>query len=347
LSAMAKAIPSIQSTAQLAKHLKLSRWTVSRALNGHPAVKAETRRRVEEAAQALHFVPSALARGLQGGRTGTIGVCFNELESPVLVKKISILHRLLRERGLRGLIELTHGEPQAEREVIAHFVNMRVDGIVTVYSQLPSSGAFDALLAGTEIGVVHVDPLTELLRPAVTMNRALAMKLLVQHIVDRGRRRLVLLGIRRTLYPDRWRGLRAAFRKHRLAEPMDVRVWAHEDSKAQDYSYGRQLAEELLADGFKPTAILALNDRVAIGAMTRLQEAGWRIPEDCFMAGFDNLDITEHCRPTLTTIDHHSEELMARALAILLGKHPSTNGMKTLAPSLMIRASTAAAGLSS
>jgi len=337
---MAKATPTIQSTAQLAQHLKLSRWTVSRALNGHPAVKPETRRRIEEAALALNFVPSSLARGLQGGRTGTIGVCFNELESPVLVKKISILHRMLRDRGLRGLIELTHGEPQAEREVIAHFVNMRVDGIVTVYSRFPSVAAFDGLLAGTEIGVVHVDPLTESLRPAVAMDRALAMKLLVQHLVERGHRRLALLGIRRTLYPDRWRGLRAAFKKHHLAEPADVRVWAHEDSMAQDYAHGRQLAGELLASGFKPTAILALNDRVAIGAMTRLQEAGWRIPEDCALAGFDNLDISEHCRPTLTTIDHQSDELMTRALAVLLGEALDNSKAKTLAPSLIVRAST-------
>ena len=340
---MPKATPSIQSTAQLAEHLKLSRWTVSRALNGHPAVKPETRRRIEEAARSLNFVPSALARGLQGGRTGTIGVCFNELESPVLVKKISILHRLLRERGLRGLIELTHGDPQAEREVIAHFLNMRVDGIVTVYSQFPTGDAFDALLAGTEIGVVHVDPLTESLRPAVTMDRALAMKLLVNHLVERGHRRIALLGIRRTLYPDRWRGLRAAFRKHHLSEPAEVRVWAHEDSPAQDYVHGRQLADELLADGFKPTAILALNDRVAIGAMTRLQEAGWRIPEDCALAGFDNLDITEHCRPTLTTIDHHSDELMAKALTVLLGKTKINNKLVNLAPSLIVRSSTGSA----
>lgn len=336
---MAKTTPSIQSTAQLAEHLKLSRWTVSRALNGHPAVKPETRRRVEEAAQAFNFVPSALARGLQGGRTGTIGVCFNELESPVLVKKISILHRLLRERGLRGLIELTHGEAQAERDVIAHFVNMRVDGIVTVYSQLPSSAAFDALLAGTEIRIVHVDPLTESLGPAVTMDRALAMKLLVQHLVELGHRRLALLGIRRTLYPDRWRGLRAAFKKHQLAEPAQIRVWAHEDSTAQDYSHGRLLAEELLADGYKPTAILALNDRVAIGAMTRLQEAGWRIPEDCALVGFDNLDIGEHCRPTLTTIDHQSDELMARALAILFGEVHAKKPFDAFPPRLIVRAS--------
>jgi DNA-binding LacI/PurR family transcriptional regulator len=209
-----------------------------------------------------------------------------------------------------------------------------------VYSQLTSGAAFDGLLAGMEINVVHVDPLVETLRPAVSMDRALAMKLLVNHLVERGHRRIALLGIRRTLYPDRWRGLRAAFKRHRLREPDNIRIWAHEESAAQDYAHGRQLAEELLASDFKPTAILALNDRVALGAMARLQDAGWRFPEDCALAGFDNLDIAEHCRPALTTIDHQSDELMARALALLLGETPATRSPPPLPPRLVVRAST-------
>lgn len=339
---MAAQPPVIHSTEELAAYLKLSRWTVSRALNHHAAVKAATRERVLAAAKALHFAPNQMASHLRGGRTGLVGVCFNELESPVLVKKISLLQRLLRERGQRGLIELTHGDPQAEREVIAHFRRMRADGIITVYSQVASTEAFDALLAGSGVGVVHVDPLNETLRPAATMDRAAAMRLLVDHLVSFGHRRLALLGIRRTLYPDRWRGLRSAFRKHALTEPASVRVFAHEDSPAQDYAHGRALAGELLADGFRPTAILALNDRVAIGAMTRLQEAGWRFPEDCSVTGFDNIDVSEHTRPALTTIDHQSDLIMREALTLLSepAKSTSAKTLRVIKPRLIVRAST-------
>jgi DNA-binding LacI/PurR family transcriptional regulator len=330
--------PVIRSTAELAAHLKLSRWTVSRALNHHPAVKPATRDRVLAAAQALHFAPNQMARSLQGGRTGLVGVCFNELESPVLVKKISILHRLLRERGQRGLIELTHGDPLAEREVIAHFARMRVDGIITVYSQVASPDEFAALSADTGIPVVHVDPLTESLRPAATLDRAAAMRLLVDHLVTLGHRRIALLGIRRTLYPDRWRGLRSAFKKHALAKPASVRVFASEDSNAQDYAHGRALADELLADGYRPTAIIALNDRVAIGSCARLQEAGWRFPEDCSVTGFDNIDVAEHIRPALTTIDHQSDLIMREALELLAS--PPVKTLRIIKPRLIVRAST-------
>lgn len=337
---MAEQPPVIHSTAELAAFLKLSRWTVSRALNHHPAVKAATRERVLTAARDHHFAPNQLARNLQGGSTGLVGVCFNELESPVLVKKISRLHRLLRERGQRGLIELTHGDPHAEREAIAHFGRMRVDGIVTVYSQVASTEAFNALAAGAGVAVVHVDPLTESLRPAATMDRAQAMRLLVDHLVCQGHRRFALLGIRRTLYPDRWRGLHAAFRKHGLTEPRDVRVWADEQSTAQDYAHGRTLADALLADAFRPTAIIALNDRVAIGALTRLQEAGWRFPADCSITGFDNIDVAEHCRPALTTIDHRSELIMRAALDLLSGYASGKTAARVVKPRLMVRAST-------
>jgi DNA-binding LacI/PurR family transcriptional regulator len=336
---MAETPPVIQSTAELAAYLKLSRWTVSRALNNHPAVKPATRERVLSAAREVHFAPNQLARNLQGGRTGLVGVCFNELESPALVRKISLLHRLLRERGQRGLIELTHGDPKAEREVIAHFGRMRVDGIITVYSSVASTEVFHSLRGSSAPAVVHVDPLTESLRPAATLDRAQAMRLLVGHLVAQGCRRLALLGIRRTLYPDRWRGLRAAFQKHGLSEPADVRVWADEASLSQDYAHGRQLAEALLADGFRPAAIIALNDRVAIGAMTRLQEAGWQFPEDCAMAGFDNLDVTEHCRPALTTIDHRSERIMAEALK-LLDQKTDAPAFRVVKPRLIVRDST-------
>lgn len=337
---MAAQPPVIHSTAELAAYLKLSRWTVSRALNDHPAVKPATRERVLAAAKASHFAPNQMARNLQGGRTGLVGVCFNELESPVLVKKIALLHRFLRERGQRGLIELTHGDPQAERDVIAHFGRMRVDGIITVYSQVASTEAFNTLLSGAEVAVVHVDPLTESLRPAATLDRAVAMRLIVGHLAGHGHRRLALLGIRRTLYPDRWRGLRAAFREHGLSEPADVRTWAHEHSTAQDYAHGRALAAELLADGFRPTAIVALNDRVAIGAMTRLQEAGWRFPGDCSIAGFDNIDVAEYCRPALTTIDHRSELILRAALDLLAAAPAGKAGARVVKPLLVARAST-------
>ena len=85
------------TTAALAKHLGISRWTVSRVLNGHSGVKAETVRRVRQAIDELDFQPSALARGLRGGQTTTVGVCFQDLDSPVMAMRAASLQQRLRE----------------------------------------------------------------------------------------------------------------------------------------------------------------------------------------------------------------------------------------------------------
>lgn len=119
----------ISSTKDLAQHLGISRWTVSRVLNGHPEVKEESRIRVLEAAGELGFSPNAMARGLRGGPTGLIGVCFQELESPALAKKMAFLQQELRTWGFQAMIELTDGDPELEESVIRHFLSLRTEGI--------------------------------------------------------------------------------------------------------------------------------------------------------------------------------------------------------------------------
>src|SRR5210317_1314738 len=96
----------IEGTAALARHLGLSRWTVSRILNGHPGVKEETRQRVMKAVAELGFEPNKLARSLRGGRSGLIGVSFPYLEATVLAEKGRVLKNALAEAGYRGIFEI-------------------------------------------------------------------------------------------------------------------------------------------------------------------------------------------------------------------------------------------------
>ena len=86
----------------LAQHLGISRWTVSRVLNGHSGVKEETRKRVLEAMEELGFSPNRFAQGLRGKPSGLIGVSFPYLEATVLAEKSRQLQQELRESGYRG-----------------------------------------------------------------------------------------------------------------------------------------------------------------------------------------------------------------------------------------------------
>src|SRR5687768_17864593 len=85
--------PAIHSIADFARHLNLSAWTVSRAINGHPEVNQRTRQRIVAAMHELGFRPNPLARGLGGRRTGMIGVCFMGLGNPIVDRKVYHLDR--------------------------------------------------------------------------------------------------------------------------------------------------------------------------------------------------------------------------------------------------------------
>lgn len=185
----------IASTKDLADYLGLSKWTVSRVLNGHPEVKEETRQRVLEAAREHGFSPNAMARGLRGGSTGLVGVCFQKLESPALAKKTSFLQQELRSLGFQGMIELTDGDPNLEETAIRHFLSLKCDGIILVGTTLKGDNPTIQHLIKARVLIVLVDPIHKFLFSAIHLDRAGIMEHIVDHLWGGGHRQFALLGI--------------------------------------------------------------------------------------------------------------------------------------------------------
>ena len=322
----------VRGTAGLARHLGISRWTVSRVLNGHSGVKEETRQRVLEAMAELGFEPNRLARGLRGVPSGVVGVSFPHLEAMVLARKSQALQRQLRDAGYRGIFEIPEGDAEIEAAVVRHFLSIQVDGIVLIGSTLPADSPVLAEVAERGIGIVAVDPTQPLRIARVTLDRGQAMELMLGYLVDLGHRKIGLLGFNSDdMFP--------AVRRQGLdLQSFDLEGFGH-----QDYRLGAILGEQVLALGSKgPTALLCLNDRIAIGAMRTLQEAGRSIPGDYSIIGFDNLPETAWTNPPLTTVDHNINRLMEQATRLLW---QSVRGEATrnqrVEPRLIVRQSTA------
>src|SRR5690349_12388608 len=123
---------TIHSTSDLARHLGLSRWAVSRAINGQGGVSSETVEQVRAAMKEFGFTPSPHGRGLRGQRTGVIGICFRALDTPITIQKIAQVQRLVGEHGYRPLFEMTGLDRNQGLDVINHFISMRVEGVLLV-----------------------------------------------------------------------------------------------------------------------------------------------------------------------------------------------------------------------
>lgn len=333
--------PAIRSIPDFAKYLNLSAWTVSRAINGHPEVKEATRRRVMEAMDEVGFRPNPLARGLGGRRTGMVGVCLFNLDNPIVSAKVFHLQEFLRRQHLRSLLEVTQRDAESERRVIEDFMRIRTDGMVLMYSNL------DAATLAAQVGEVPcvvVDPHQPQTIPNVSLDRRQAMRLLLEHLLRLEHRSFAVLGFNKS-DPWRWPALVETARHHGLNTERSFR-FAEMPAVTSQIEAGRLMAEAILKWPNRPTALIAVDDRMALGAIQALRAAGVDVPRQMSVTGFDNIELARQLHPTITTIEQNSARLMQRAGEILLEQiarplaQRGTARSETTPPELVIGEST-------
>ncbi|HEY0258191.1 MAG TPA: LacI family DNA-binding transcriptional regulator [Candidatus Methylacidiphilales bacterium] len=337
---------NVSSTYYLAQYLGLSEWTVSRAINGHPEVKAATRERILKAMDEIGFRPNPVARGLSGKAMGIVGVCFGNASNALMIDKITILEEFLREHHLRGVLAICPPDEESQIRVLADFKHLRLDGIVLIQSYIRTA-QLRKLLKG--IRCVHVDPPTPDLLPRIALDRIAAMSLIINHLYDLGHRSFGTLGFS-SVNVWRWQGLVENLHKLGLNPQNHLQAFELAAPGLESYADGIELGQLACRAPVRPTAFIAINDRVAVGAMQAMRDLGLRVPEDVSVMGFDNLDVGQYLRPRLTTIDQQSENLMRQAGELLLTQLSATSSAEPtqsilIEPHLIIRDSTGPAPL--
>ena len=311
--------PVIRSTAEFARFVGLARTTVSRVLNDQPGLRPATIAKVRRAIEETGFTPNAYALHLKGKRTATVGICMENLLTPPAVLKLASLQHRLRERGYASLIEVL--EPGSSRRVIRHFLSLRVDAVIFV-------GHFvgEEIEARVREMAVHatphivIDQLGIAGAHTVALDRVRGMGEVVEHLLGLGHVSFGLLGISGPArsVSDRLAGIETALAAHSLDFNQVTRSLDSRHVRQNDFEYGRALAASFIGEPKRPTAFLALNDEIAIGALHGLQEAGLRVPEDASVTGFNNQEICLMPTPMLTSVDQRVEETVRSAVDLLL-----------------------------
>lgn len=301
--------PQIRSVADLARFLDLSDWTVSRAINGSPAVKRSTRERVLNAMKESGFEPDPLARGLRGKINGLVGICFGEYRNMILIEKLASLEAYLRDNGFRSILAFTGNDAAAERRALAEFKRLRVEAVVLVQSHLAEEQA-DSEVAG--IARIYVDPIYSHSGLSVSLDRNKGVELLVKHLAALGHRQFGVLGFTEANV-WRWPGMRQAFADLEFDLKKQVQFFEIPEGEEFRPEFGPDLADAVLSAKSPPTALLALSDLLAVSVIQSLNARGIRVPEDFSVTGFDNLGIARCFRPKLTTIDQRPDVLIRAA----------------------------------
>jgi DNA-binding LacI/PurR family transcriptional regulator len=306
--------------------------TVSRSFTSPASVAAVTRERVLAVAADLHYAPNRAARGLITGRTGNVGVIVPDLGNPYF-------HAVLKGAQARArqadyAVFVADGqESAAEEEALINAMSKQVDGIVLCSSRLAP-----ARLAGLEM-----TPTVVLLnrrvpgRPSVVVDSADGMKQAVAHLADLGHRRCAFISGPRRSWSNqqRQRGLRVAAAHHGI-EVVGL------GPVAPQFQSGVQLADEVLRAG--ATAVLAYNDLVAVGILSRLADAGVRVPDELSVVGFDDIPLAAMVTPPLTTVALPTVQAGDAAVELLLarldGPGEQAPTARKLPAALVVRGST-------
>ena len=307
----------------IAKRCNVAVSTVSRAINNHPDINPETRRKIMKVIEENHYIPNNSAQNLKKSVSKTIGVVIKGADNqlfakmrPVLVEGIAQYDydsdieyisisgdeirealRLVKEKRLKGLIFLGGNHNRTEEDLKAvpvPFVMCTVDMDETVPKDLYSS--------------VSVDSYQESYR-------------MVDHLCSKGYKKIVIFSGSRgdeSVGRLRLNGYRDALKANRI-EVDEQRIWYSQDWAEDVFSManGYRMGKKLIESGIDFDCVYAVADSIAIGAGRALLESGIRIPEECGLAGFDGLDETLYYHPSITTMRQPVKEMAEDAVKIL------------------------------
>lgn len=321
----------------VAKLAGVSPSTVSRILNGTAVVSDAKREAVVEATKTLGFVPNPLARGLAGGRTFSIGVVTQAIDSPFYGAALRGIEDELDPAGYSPLFMSAHWDPVAEARCLEVLHARRVDGIVVLMPRL-SDAALQACaqalpvvvtgreLRATQLFSLNFDNFTGALRAT-------------EHLLALGHTRIAFITGDEE-HPDaseRHRGYRAALQAAGIAFDPQLVV----PGKYHEIS-GLEAVNYLIEKKCEFTAIFAANDQMAAGAALGLFQHGLRVPEDVSLVGFDDLPTSVYATPPLSTIHQPAYELGRLAAASVLQMIAGTQPTAELpSPELLVRGSSA------
>ena len=322
----------------VASACNVSPSTVSRILNGTAVVSPKKREAVDRAISALGFVPNPVARGLAGGRTLSVGVVTQAIDSPFYGVALRGIEGELGKVGYSPLFVSGHWNAAEEKRCIDVLLSRRVDGLIVLTGRLSDNALRN--IAKTMPVVVTGRKLKAPGLHSLDFNNFMGAKLATHHLLVLGHRHIAFIA-GDPQHPDaneRLRGYRAALKA--AGVPFNPALVLPGNYLEES---GLNAAERLIDSGEPFTAIFAANDQMAFGAALAMYRRGLHVPHDVSLVGFDDQPGAAHSIPPLTSIHQGPFELGQLAagslLRLLSGQVPTG---RLPEPRLVIRSSTRA-----
>lgn len=299
----------------VAKKAGVSVATVSRVLNDSPAVSHEAKEKVMNAIKELNYHPNLLGRNLRRMETKMILALLPNVSNPFYARIVKGIEDVGHKNGYNVMLCNTDSDIKRERIYLELLKNKLSDGVIFMAPEMDKD---ELTLIGQNYPVVQCCEYKEGARVShVSIDNFAAAYKAVKHLTGLGHRRIGMISSDKNFLSVKQR--EAGYKKALQDEGIE---FDENLVKYGDYGFksGLRAAKQLLSMNLRPTAIFAISDIMAIGAIRAAKEAGLKVPEDVAVVGFDNISFASMYDPMLTTISQPKYDLGCVAMELLL-KH--------------------------
>lgn len=300
----------------IARKLNITASTVSRALNDHPRISAETKKAVLKAAQKLNYQPNNIAAALRNGRSNIIGIIVPTADRTFFSSVVRGIEEIANKSRYHVMIAQTYDNFEKEVATVEALLSARVDGIIASHGK--NTDNFDHFRKVRERGLplILFDRSNDELEVShVVIDDFLGAYKATEHLIQQGCKRIAHFTNTRkiSIYKERFRGYREALLQHNI--PLDESLVVESDLQLED---GRNSMRTLLQSATPPDGVFSASAFSAMGALQVLKEQGKRVPEDVAIVGFSNEPFTSFSEPALSTVDQHATRIGNAAAEIFL-----------------------------
>ncbi len=320
--------------------------TVSRALNDHPDINPDTKQKILAVVEQYGFVPNNSARNLKITDSRTIAVLVKGMTNPFFMKMIGIMEKEIQAK--RYSLELRHvDESTDEVEVALELVKeKKLRGIVFLGGLTThSTEKLEKIGVPFVLSTIPVSEESAGNYSSVSVDDVAESRKIVDFLIKSGHKKIAFMGASAddtSIGKLRLDGYLKALSENGI-KPDDKLIW-HSDENTDTYSMqnGYEVMRSKLKKKNDFTAIFAISDTMAIGALKALREAGVRVPDDISVVGYDGIDIGTFCAPTLTTICQPFEEMARKTCELLFDviRHGAKHRKVIMEASIVEREST-------
>ncbi len=316
--------------------------TVSAVINGSAVVSNRLQKQIRDAMEALDYHPDQVARSLKVGRTDVIGMILPDITNAFFPELVRGAETVADKEGYSVLLADSNEDPAREQRHLSAFFSRRVDGVLIACSS--ESTAYETLVR-RRFPIVFVDRVPKGLPvAAVSTDNIDAGCQAAQHLLQLGHERIAMItgDLRLSPHADRLEGFRMAMQAARLPVQQDYLLAG--DLQAES---GFERGRELLRRVPPPTAIVCSSNKMLLGLMQAVREAGIDCPRDLSIIGFDDYCWTANYSPRLTTVAQRTCDIGKIAMEMLLRRikadteHNARSEVRLLKAEVRARESTA------